>query len=262
MGNDGSGLWIIIIIIMIIIFFRLWNSINNSKTGASASIQSRSNKSGKNTLSNTAYRTGHFWHGEDSDGNYYIDLRSLIVYTWLNNCPESWQNEPEIITIIPIIKRDGTVIRAKVKGRKCEGGRIIFIKDTDYYRIVNTTGNVLGQTTDWYGYTNLGATGSGYLDRYINLQEKSKFKLFGYNVTAADNFSAEYRQTVLMFMIESGLTTISEAVGFLEFNIANHLTRTRSQKAVQKWQADRAFLLRYKYDESRINWVTKNNHPA
>lgn len=99
-----------------------------------------------------------------------------------------------------------------------------------------------------------------YLDRF-NLPEKSKFKYFGYTVNAQDNYSSEYRQTLLICMIESGLTTIAEAVNFLEFNIANHRTRPASQKAVQKWQEDRAFLLSYRYEEGRVDWVTKNNHP-
>ncbi len=202
-------------------------------------------------------KTVHLWYGVDDNGNQYIDMRKFIIYAPLEKAPAEWRQSEVFYAIAPVIKRNGEHLAVKFRARLCENDTLYFLTQEEYNRVCRF-GRILGMVMPLPDYHKMKTE----LKYKYDLAEESKFKRFGYNVSAKDGFTAEYRQKVLMFMIESGLTNKYEAMNFLDFNISYHAHNPNDRIAVSKWEADRLFVSYYEYDADSINWVTTSNPPS
>ena len=117
--------------------------------------------------------------------------------------------------------------------RLCENDTVYFITDEDYRRICRK-GRLLGQVMPLPDYQK-NKYGIKKSTGIYNLREESRYKLFGYNVNAKDNYTAKYRQTVIMFMFESGLTNKYEFLKYIDFNVNNHINNPNNRIAISKW---------------------------
>lgn len=203
-------------------------------------------------------KTVHLWYGTTDDGSCYIDIRKFIIYSELEKSPKEWRNAAPIRAIAAVIMKNGNIQYLAFTARSCESDTIYYITSDEYNRICRY-GRLLGMVMPLPDYRKLrdDISGKGKYD----LADKSKFMLFGYNVSAKDGFSAKYRQTVLMFMLESGLATKYETLSFLDFNISYHAHNPNNRLAISKWEADRLFISKYTYGSVDVNWVTTSNPP-
>lgn len=201
-------------------------------------------------------KTAHLWYGVDDNGNQYIDMRKFIIYAPLEKAPVEWRQSEVFNAIAPVIKRNGEHLAVQFRARLCENDTLYFLTQEEYNRVCRF-GRILGMVMPLPDYHKMKTE----LKYKYDLAEESKFKRFGYNVSSKDGFSAEYRQKVLMFMIESGLTNKYEAMNHLDFNISYHAHNPNDRVAVSKWNADRLFLSRYEYNADSIDWVTTSNPP-
>ena len=83
------------------------------------------------------------------------------------------------------------------------------------------------------------------------LSETSQLKLYGYNVSAQDDYSDSYRQGLLAKLITYKLMTKAQIMSHLEFLIHFHEHNVRYDDAVDKWKTDLRFVRDYNMRSQR-----------
>lgn len=182
----------------------------------------------------------HLVYGKNENGELNIDLRNFIIHTNYDSCENEGHEYERVIAVIPFINKNGIVTEEKIVARHCFTCRAYYISE-EIYNHYMAYGHFLCQTVSYNEYKDILNQIRLKNNRY-DVASESKFKLFGYNVGKKDAFSDVYRQTVLKYMIEGGLTNNNEAIHFIEFNINNHENKTNMRDAVAKWKRDKAFL--------------------
>lgn len=200
----------------------------------------------------------HLWFGITSNGDCYIDIRKFIVYSAIDKTPDDWRQEEPFNAVAAVIKKNGEIQYTHFTARLCENETLYYITTDEYNRIC-MHGRLLGMVMPLPDYKKINK--EVFQKGKYDLADKSQFMYFGYTVNAKDSFSAKYRQSILMFMIESGLVSKYEAINFLDFNISYHIHNPNNRLAVSKWEADRMFLSNYTFGSVDVNWVTTSNPP-
>jgi len=85
---------------------------------------------------------------------------------------------------------------------------------------------------------------------YSELNEESKLHILGYNVGDSEGMSDAQRQSLLAELVELGFLQVYEIVNHLDFLI--RLNGGRSQKSIQRWNADKEFIMNYRIDQARF----------
>lgn len=201
----------------------------------------------------------NLWFGVTENGDNYIDIRKYIVHASSYECPSEWEAQKPFNAVAALITKKGHVIYKRFTARSCQNSTLYYITESEFITI-SMYGRIIGQVMTLEDYYKL-QSGAIKTHESFDLSTESKYKLFGYSVNARDNFSADYRQIVLMFMIESGLTNKRELIKHLDFNIDTHFSLPNNELAVSKWREDMNFLYQYRFEDAKVNWVTISNPP-
>ena len=82
-------------------------------------------------------------------------------------------------------------------------------------------------------------------------KEQSDLNLFGYNVNAQENLTAQQRQLILATVIDQDIYTAEELKSFLGFLVDTHSSKIHYQNAIDKWRQDIDFISHYKANKNR-----------
>ncbi len=82
------------------------------------------------------------------------------------------------------------------------------------------------------------------------LNEASKLMLYGYRV-AEGTLTRQERQSILKWIIDTGLLSKSEIIKDLQFKVRYNGSKIGNEKAKAKWEDDIQFVSRYIADNKR-----------
>ena len=95
------------------------------------------------------------------------------------------------------------------------------------------------------------------------LSATSQLKLYGNNVSAQDDYSDGYRQSLLAKLISYNLKTKAQIMSHLEFLIHFHSYNHRYDDAVDKWKTDLRFVRNFNAHKQRgvkgKSYIKNNN---
>ena len=150
---------------------------------------------------------------------------------------------------VNLLKRDGSIETAAVTAGYCSTCKCYFLPETEYQNL-RRQGILLCQVlTEKVFRTNGTAIIEGW-----DLKPESLLHQCGYNVNATDDLSDEQRQSVLIYVVESGLQSVYDICSFLDWLIARNEQRIDKDmsSAVAKWRFDRKFISDYKKGSRRL----------
>lgn len=102
------------------------------------------------------------------------------------------------------------------------------------------------------------STHTGKSTFFNNLNPESVLRGYGYTVSGADNYPAEYRQELLAEIVDLSILPVYKIVQYLEFFIQSHSAPIHSM-ARSKWREDLEFIKQYNINPSRFLIVQKKN---
>lgn len=184
----------------------------------------------------------------DIDETPSIAFEDFVVRAQSFYCLKN--HETETITAqINLLKKDGTIEAATVTAGYCSTCKCYFIPESEYLEL-RKQGVLLCQImTEKVFRTNGTAIIEGW-----DLKPESLLHQCGYNVNAADDFSDSQRQSVLIYVVESGLQSVYDICNFLDWLIARSEQRIDKDMsaAIAKWRCDRKFISEYKKGSRRL----------
>ena len=184
--------------------------------------------------------------GADEDNS--IEFEDFVVRANSFYCLKNHETET-ISAQINLLKRDGFIETVTVTAGYCSTCKCYFLPESEYLNL-RRQGILLCQVlTEKVFCTNGTAIIEGW-----DLKPESLLHQCGYNVSATEDLSDEQRQSVLIYVVESGLQSIYDICSFLDWLIARNEQRMDKDMsaAVAKWRYDRKFISEYKKGSRRL----------
>ena len=179
---------------------------------------------------------------EIQEDNSEIEFADFVVRVNLFRCNHGHHIEP-INAYVKVLRSDGTITTENVSAGYCQECKCYFILESDFM-LLQHKGVLLCHLITEEEYRIKGdAIMSGQ-----DMKAQSVLRRCGYTVNAKDDLSEEQRQGILIQAVESGLYSIPQIVGFLDWLADYHgRSRTRNMSsAIDKWRSDRRFISSYK----------------
>lgn len=190
--------------------------------------------------------------GKNFNKNHSIDIHDFIVRTNVYKCTYSNHKLIPVNAMVHIID-SGIIREIPFPGMYCEKCKKYFIYERTYQEMKNM-GYIcckIIQVTDLEEYNNKNSA-------FDLWQNKSILNLYGYSVDRNKNLSQKERHEILAFIIENNILSTNKIVDYLQSFISLRKNNKSMHVAIDKWQADISYVLKYKKGTSniRINSIT------
>lgn len=176
-----------------------------------------------------------------------IQFVDFVVRVNLFNCNYGHHIEP-LNAHVRILHSDGSISTENISAGYCQECNCYFILEPDFL-LLQRKGVLLCHLMTEEEYRTKGeAIMSG-----TDMKAQSVLRRCGYTVNAKDNLSEEQRRGILVQAVESGLYSVNEITGFLDWLIDYHgRSRTRNMSAaISKWSSDRNYISNYQISSRR-----------
>lgn len=177
----------------------------------------------------------------ESEKTHVIDFRTFLIRD-SEFCVMQGHDMEHVKAMVHIVTKFNKVKEIQINATYCKDCKHYYISKFEYNNL-KEQGRILCQVATRQQYENYRAG----IQRGT-LQPESKLHVAGYNVS--DGMSQEQRQTILTYVIESGLMEKKEVIGHLSFLI--RLNESKKIGALAEWRADRQFLTGYEEGVKRL----------
>lgn len=172
---------------------------------------------------------------------HIIDFRKFLVRSSDICITQGHDTEP-VKAVVYVLTKFNKIKELMINATHCRECKCYYISKYEYNSL-KAQGRIMCQVVTKQQY-----------DDYLvgvewgTLQPESKLHIAGYNLS--DGLSQAQRQTILTYVIESGLMTKKEVINHLSFLI--HLNENKKMAALDEWRADREFLTGYKEGAKKL----------
>lgn len=179
---------------------------------------------------------------EDEECSYVIEYRTFVIKddNYIKECMRSGHDIEKVTASVNIIKYNGETEEIEIPAYFCMDCGLYFIEESQY-NLLLVRGRLLCQIltmSEYRTYNN-----SGNLSN--NWAQQSILKIGGYSVAKNDGLSERQRQTILEYIIESGILSKADVVNYLDFFIRLNEGKKNMSYAVSKWRSDMQYLRNY-----------------
>lgn len=168
-----------------------------------------------------------------------LDFRNFLIRDNQHlDCTINEHDYEEVCAVL-YINVNGIVKKEKASATYCRTCNVYYITEGEYNRLKE------------YGHIMCQVMGKEQYSKYVRgiktgtLKEESQLHAAGYNVGKKDNLSDKCRQTILQYVVESGLMTKKDVINHIGYLIWLHESKKDDEEAVKKWRRDRNFLTGY-----------------
>lgn len=173
-------------------------------------------------------------HGNNIEAKDFVVRRTAFKCRYNNH---SLQN---IVGVVKIIDKYGDVKEAKVTAGYCRECNTFFIMES-VYQSLKMKGTPVCRVSDEKAYM----TGTVFTNG-MELAPESVLMQYGYTVSQEDELTSSRRRKILALMIDNGILTKNEVIGYLDFFVNQRKNQHRFEKAIEKWESDREFVESYR----------------
>ena len=177
-----------------------------------------------------------------------INFADFLVKVFAFNCVLN-HNVELIQANINVLKENGTVLNLTTAAGYCSVCKCYFILESDYEKL-RTQGVLLCQQISEKAYRQKGLS----IMTGEDLKPESLLHQCGYNVQSSKNeLTAMQRQEILRRVIDHGLYNVNAICSHLDWLIERNkkIANRDMRSAIEKWSADRRFILSYYSPERR-----------
>lgn len=184
--------------------------------------------------------------GCTSKKQLYID--DIIVIGDQTACIHDKHHSEEICIAVDFVKEDGSILRVEAKAFYCNKCNLFFMRKHDYRVMKVKAGDAkmccqeIEQEKYYKG-----------INFNNNLNDHSILNVYGYNVNSNENLTAHQRQSILASIVDRGILSKNQIASYLGYFIRLNGNKTKNfLDAIEKWNADRDFILDYNVNSRRL----------
>lgn len=178
-----------------------------------------------------------------------ISAKDFVVRSSTFKCRHNNHSLQDVKAVFTIINRMGAINKIQIAAGFCPNCSIYFIMESTYQRI-RRSGIPICRTMDekTYRQGNKGNISS----TYGFLAQESVLKQYGYSVNQIDDISPAQRRLILAALIDNGILTKTDIIGYLDYFINVRKGQKDSDgslkysMAIGKWKDDRNYIENYK----------------
>ena len=178
-----------------------------------------------------------------------ITAKDFVVRSSTFKCRHNNHSLHDVKAVFTIISPLGAINKIQIAAGFCPNCNMYFIMESTYQRI-RRSGIPICRTMDekTYRHGNKGNISS----TYGFLAQESVLKQFGYSANQVDDISPAQRRLILAALIDNGILTKTDIIGYLDYFInirkgqKNSDGTLKYRMAIGKWKDDRNYIENYK----------------
>lgn len=203
-----------------------------------------------NAISDYFYVKDYAVKMEEEPEPHIIDFRKFVIRNGVGRCLYEEHDYEEVKAYVYVYSKTGKVNQIGIDAYHCMDCNAYYITENTYRRL-KISGTILCQvfTEESFELYKNSVT-------YGELKPESILHQAGYNVGQDDNLTDKERQTILQYVIESGLMEKDKVIYHLAFMIKLNEGKKTHRTAVKKWQMDKDYLSGYKPGQKRLIGVS------
>lgn len=173
-----------------------------------------------------------------------IGMKNFVVRRNVFKCRYNGHKVQNIEAAISLIKNRPVtqIIHKRVSAGYCPVCNTYFIMHSTYEKLKNI-GIPCCRVIDGKTYDSGSSLGS------MNLADESVLMQYGYNVNQNEDLTEKTRHKILALMIDNGILSKSEIIGYLDFFISQRQFNSKYEMAISKWEIDSDFVRDYREGE-------------
>lgn len=168
-----------------------------------------------------------------------IGYKDFVVKKAVFFCTSNEHKIEDIDAAVNVIDHHGEIQLVKISAGYCEKCHIYFIMESTFDRL-KIRGTPICRVIDDKTYKK-----GAYLNGALLAQE-SILMQYGYNVSQAEGLSDTRRQKILAVLVDNGILSRTEIIGYLDFFINQRQYQSKYEIALSKWERDREFIEEYR----------------
>ena len=168
-----------------------------------------------------------------------IYAKDFVVRRTTFKCMHNDHILQNIDAVVDVIDRHGNIRHVMVAAGYCQNCNIFFIMESAYEKL-KLVGVPICRMTEEKVYLK----GSAFMNG-MKLAQESILMQYGYNVNVTEGLSSTQRKKILAVLIDNKILTKSEIISYLDFFINQRKNQKNMEKAINKWEDDKEFVLEY-----------------
>ncbi len=168
-----------------------------------------------------------------------IHVQDFVVRRNIFRCRHQEHVLRNIDAKIDIIGRGGEVFTRTIPAGYCASCNTFFIMESTYQDL-RKYGTPICRISDERSYLTEETPQNG-----MRLAQQSILMQYGYSVSQEEDLSTIQRRKILSLIVDNGILTRSEIIGYLDFFISQRESRKQYSQAVDKWERDREYIAKY-----------------
>lgn len=182
-----------------------------------------------------------------------IGMKNFVVRRNVFKCRFNGHKVQNIEAAVSLIKKgaEAQTIFKRVSAGFCPVCNTYFIMQSTYEKLKNV-GIPCCRIVDSKTYEGNGSVGT------MDLANESILMQYGYNVNQNEALSERARHKILALMIDNGILSKSEIIGYLDFFISQRQSNSKYEMAISKWEIDADFVRDYReghYEKYGVNAI-------
>ena len=172
------------------------------------------------------------------------DKNILYVYRRNNVCLRSGHNWINTTAVLLGFENKNLTLNVQY----CPQCRRYYIEETSYLRYRKQYGAIIGD---------IRFETTGLYNKNKNLAEQSPLKLCGYTVNQEIGYSDSARQYIISRIIDNKILSKTKVIDYLQLFIKKNGKKEGNELALEKWERDLDFTLRYHMHQQPVVGITE-----
>ncbi|SHH93329.1 hypothetical protein SAMN02745229_01216 [Butyrivibrio fibrisolvens DSM 3071] len=191
--------------------------------------------------------------GDEINKLSQIGMKNFVVRRNIFKCRFNGHKVQNIEAAISLIKnkQDAMTVTKRISAGFCPVCNTYFIMNSTYEKLKNL-GIPCCRIIDSNTYEGNSVNGS------LELSSESVLMQCGYTVNQSDGLTEKTRHKILAQMIDNGILSKSEIIGYLDFFISQRQYDSKYELAISKWELDADFVRDYRigqYEKYGVNAI-------
>lgn len=171
-----------------------------------------------------------------------LTFKDFVVRSNTFHCIHNDHDTESITAVVKVMSNMSQIMKQEIPAGYCKECGIYFILESTYEKLLEQ-GVPLCRTIDVKTYRKNEQLGT------LSLAKESILKQCGYNVSEKDDLTVQQRQKILIALIDNNILSEMDIISYLDFFINQHKSKENYKQAVNKWKADREYIIDYQAKE-------------